>query len=133
MKRRAIKALAAAALAFSVASIILLSDLSSYENYYDYDPSEYSRRLSGRRKAQSPRERVINELKKQGIVQGDPDYRRLLTIRLQRLEQRNRAAELQRKLMKNSRISKDIYFRTDVKRRKELEKEVSHYSIYFFY
>ena len=46
-------------------------------------------RLEGRPRAHTPRDRVINDLIKQGIRPGNRDFRRLMKARLERLLKRN--------------------------------------------
>ena len=125
MQRRAQKALAAAAaVVFLVVNAFFLLDDPS-QVYYEYDASEFSRRLDGSVRAHTPRERVINELFKLGIRPGDPGYRRLLNARLERLNKRNEKAESQRKTVRNLRNTKKIWYRRNKTEQAELEEKVS--------
>jgi len=120
MQRRAKKAVTAVAVVFLVVNAFLAfrwpEDLS-------YDPTEVSRRLAGRARAHTPKERVINEIIKQGIRPGDPKYRRLIRARLGRLAHRNEKAQSQRKTMMTLRKSKNIWFRSDKAQQAELNEK----------
>ena len=125
MQRRAHKAVAAAAVVFLVVNaLLLLPDGHLSPSSIEYDASEYSRRL-GSVRAHSPRERVINELFKQGIRPGNPNYRRLLNARLERLQKRNKKAVSQRQTMRTLRNTKNIWYRRSKAQQAELEEKVS--------
>ncbi len=125
MQRRAHKAVAAAAVVLLVVNVFLLlpEDPSEY-----FDATEYSsRRLDGGKKAaNTPRERVINELFKQGIRPGDPNYRRLLKARLERLKKREAKALSKRQTKRTLRNTKNIWYRRgDPVLQAQLEEKVS--------
>ena len=129
-RRAAQKAVAAAAILFLVINTFLTFRSWSWSNaanttYYDYDPSEYSRRLAGRPRAHTPKDRVINDLIKQGIRPGDRDFRRLLQARLERLTKRNEKAQSKRNVLKNLRKTKNIWYREDQEHHIQLKEEVS--------
>lgn len=122
MQRRAHKAVAAAAVVFLVNALLFLPDGYLSPSSIEYDASEYSRRL-GSVRAHSPRERVINELFKQGIRPGNPNYRRLLNARLERLQKRNKKAVSQRQTMRTLRNTKNIWYRRSKAQQAELEEK----------
>lgn len=118
--------MAAAAVVFLVVNAFLsFSSWPEDPSYVDFDPSEYSRRLAGRTRAHTPKDRVINEIIKQGIRPGDPQYRRLIKARLERLAQRNEKAQSQRKTILTLKKTKNIWFRKDEAQQAELKKKVS--------
>ena len=127
MQRRAHKAAAAAAVVLLVVNVFLLlpNDVSPFEN----DPAEFSsRRLDGytRAAANSHRERVINELIKQGIRPGDPNYRRLLKARLERMKKREAQALAVRQTKRTLRNTKNIWYRRGMPGlQKQFEDKVS--------
>jgi len=108
MQRRTQKAVAAAAVVLLVVNVFLLlpEDPSEY-----FDATEYSSRRLGAKAANTPRERVINELFKQGIRPGDPNYRRLLKARLERLKKREAKALSKRQTKRTLRNTKNIWYR----------------------
>ena len=121
------KAVAAAAVFFLVANTFInfhswQADISSHN---EYDPPEYSRRLEGRPRAHTPRDRVINDLIKQGIRPGNRDFRRLMKARLERLLKRNEKAERQRNVKKTLRKTKNIWYRQDQEHLTQLTEKVS--------
>ena len=128
--RRALaqKAVAAAAVLFLVANTFInfhswQAGISSHHN--EYDPPEYSRRLEGRPRAHTPRDRVINDLIKQGIRPGNRDFRRLMKARLERLLKRNEKALSQRNVKKTLRKTKNIWYRQDQEHLTQLTEKVS--------
>ena len=118
------KAVVAAAFLFLVANTFI--NFHSWQaTDISYDPSEYSRRLEGRPRAHTPRDRVINDLIKQGIRPGNRDFRRLMKARLERLLKRNEKALSQRNVKKTLRKTKNIWYRQDQEHLTQLTEKVS--------
>jgi hypothetical protein len=118
---------AAAAVLFLVVQL-----LSSVD---EYDPTRHSRRLAddGRPRAHKLKDRVINDLMKQGIRSGDPNYRRLMKTRLHRLAKRNEKAKTERKMVRKLRNKADIWFRQDKSEQTELKQKVSVLNLFSFF
>ena len=123
------KAVAAVAVLFLVANTFI--NFHSWQagiiisSNDEYDPTEYSRRLEGRPRAHTPRDRVINDLIKQGIRPGNRDFRRLMKARLERLLKRNEKALSQRNVKKTLRKTKNIWYRQDQEHLTQLTEKVS--------